>query len=66
MPDDRLRMLYLGCLGLLARCSLGLADAEEPADDLRDSIETALMDAQSAGIPIRWRRILNRIEVEVD
>jgi hypothetical protein len=38
-------MQYLGYLGLLARCSI------------------ALRDAEAMGL-IRWRRVLDRIEVE--
>jgi hypothetical protein len=60
-------MQYLGCLGLLANCSVALHDTvEDMADDLRESIQQALDDAQAIGLPIRWRRILNRIEVEVE
>jgi hypothetical protein len=62
-PDRQLVMRYLGCLGLLARCSIALRDAEETTEDLRSDIERALDDAQATGL-IRWRRILNRIEIE--
>lgn len=44
-PGRQLLMQYLGYLGLLARCSI------------------ALRDAEAMGL-IRWRRVLDRIEVE--
>lgn len=63
--DRDLRTHYLGVLGLLARCSVGLRDTdEESADELRDCIEQALCDAEQI-VPIKWRRILDRIEVEI-
>lgn len=57
---DKIRTQYLGCLGLLADCSVHIAGYE--SDELRDSIETAMMDAERMKL-VRWRRILNRIEV---
>lgn len=51
------RMRYLGVLGLLAECAVHVPE------DLRESIERAMEDAETAGL-VKWRRILNRIEVE--
>lgn len=54
-PDMR----YLGCLGLLAECSVYVPE------DLRERIEQAMQDA-CADRSLRWRRVLNRIEIEAD
>lgn len=53
------RMRYLGCLGLLAECSVHVPE------DLRDLIERAMEDACAAIPTLTWRRILDRIEIEV-
>ena len=57
MSDTSTR--YLGCLGLLADCAVYVPE------DLREMIEAAITDAIDAGEPIRYRRIINHIEVEV-
>lgn len=59
MYSEHLR--YLGVLSLLAECSVYLNDDPE----LRSSIERAMSDAQEAIPGFRWRRILDRIEVEI-
>lgn len=53
-----LRMRYLGCLGLLGECAVHVPE------DLRESIERAMEDACQSDSALRWRRILNRIEIE--
>jgi hypothetical protein len=53
-------MRYLGTLGLLTECSVYVPE------DVRESIETAFEHACSADPMLKWRRILNRIEIEVD
>ena len=55
MNDERMR--YLGLLGLLCECSVHVTE------DLRDSIERALDDACADG-SLKWRRILDRYEIE--
>jgi hypothetical protein len=52
-------MRYLGTLGLL--CELAVYAPE----DLRDMIDQALEDACKADPRLKWRRILNRRELEV-
>lgn len=67
-PSDTatLRQLYLGVLGLLARCSIMLKDSlDESADEMRDLIVEALTDAQKVVPSLRWKRVLSHIEVEV-
>ncbi len=54
--DEHVR--YLGCLGLLAECSVYVPE------DLREQIDRAFTDACRDG-SLRWRRVLNRIEIEV-
>lgn len=61
-PKDRaLYMRYLGCLKLLAECSVYLSGPE--GEDLRECIGRAMNDA-CKNHPLTWRRILNRIEIE--
>lgn len=63
---QKMYMQYLGCLALLCECSVALQDTVEcEADELRDCINRALSDAQVAGVPIAYRRILNRFEIEI-
>lgn len=57
-----MRMKYLGCLGLLAECHLHLSESME-SQETRECIRMALDDAKEAGL-IKWRRILNRIEID--
>jgi len=54
---DMERMRYLGVLGLLCEASVHVPE------DIRESIEFALEDACADG-RLRWRRILNRYEIE--
>ena len=49
---------YLGVLGLLGECSVFVDE------DIRESIERAFADACAAHPTLRWRRILDRIEIE--
>ena len=51
-------MRYLGCLGLLGECAVYVPE------DLRVMIEQAMVDACEAIPTLRWRRIINRIEIE--
>lgn len=55
IPQER--MQYLGALGLLAECAVYVPE------DLRESIERAMDDACADGT-LKWRRILDRIEIE--
>ena len=57
-------MQYIGCLALLARSAVHLRSGPD-GDDIRDSIERALDDAIQSGVPIRWWRTLDRIDIEV-
>lgn len=52
-------MRYLDCLDLLAKCSVYVSE------ELREVIEQALTDAEKSIPGLHWRRILNRIEVEL-
>ena len=63
--EEQLRTIkfqYLGTLGLLAELSVYLGSDPEC---FRPAIEQALDDAIEAGMAIRWRRVMDRIEVEV-
>ncbi|KKN04270.1 hypothetical protein LCGC14_1099280 [marine sediment metagenome] len=55
--EEKLRMQYAGTLGLLCQMAV------HATDEHRELIEQALIDAEPFGF--RWRRILNRFEVEV-
>jgi len=55
-------MRYLGCLGLLAECA---ECAVYVPEDLREMIEQAMVDACAANPSLRWKRILDRFEIEV-
>jgi hypothetical protein len=57
MPDDPLYLRYLGVLGLLAEASV------YAPEDIREMIEQAMDDA-CHNHPLRWRRVLDRIEIE--
>lgn len=50
-------MRYLGCLGLLGECAVYVPN------DLRDMIELAMEDACKADPTLRYKRILNRLEI---
>lgn len=52
---------YLGTLGLLAEVSVYLPSDDE-GEEMRQQIIRAFDDAQE-NHPVRWRRILNRIEI---
>lgn len=51
-------MRYLGCLGLLGECAVHVPE------DLREQIEYAMADACEATPGLKYRRILNRLEIE--
>lgn len=51
---------YLGALGLLAECSVHVPE------DIREMIAEAFRDACKADPQLKQRRILNRLEIEVD
>ncbi len=53
------QMRYFGVLGLLCECAVWAPD------DLRDQIDQALADACQANPHLKYRRILNRREIEV-
>jgi hypothetical protein len=53
---------HLGALGLLAEVSIYIRNGVD-GDEFRDCIERCLRDAEQLGM-IRWRRIINRFEVE--
>jgi hypothetical protein len=53
-------MRYLGTLGLLAECFVYVPE------DLREMIEQAFKDAHKADLSLVYRRILNRLEIEVN
>lgn len=57
MPED-LYQRYLGCLGILGECSVYVPE------DIRETIERAMRDACQHHSTLRWKRILNRIEIE--
>lgn len=50
---------YLGCLGLLGECAVYVPD------ELREQIEAAMRDAVAHDADLRFKRVLNRMEVEV-
>lgn len=60
MPSENEHMRYLGTLGLLAECSVYVPE------DIREMIEAAFKDACVADPTLTHRRILNRLEIEVD
>ena len=65
-PEKRERVAYVGALDLLARCSISLTNSgDESAEDLRDAIIEALNTAQELGVPIKYKRILNRIDIDI-
>ncbi len=57
--ERNLYMRYLGCLKLLEECSPFVRE------DIRESIELAMNDAAS-NHKLSTRRVLDRIEIEVD
>jgi hypothetical protein len=56
-PLTDLRMRYLGVLGLLCEASVHVPE------EIRLSMEQALDDACESG-RFRWRRVLDRLEIE--
>ena len=56
-----LYMRYLGVLGLLAECSVYLPSSDE-GEEMRQQFIEAFSDAEKHH-PLRWRRILNRLEI---
>jgi len=52
-------MHYLGTLGLLGECAVHVPE------ELREMIEQAMDDACAENPSLSWRRILNRIEIQV-
>lgn len=52
-------MRYLGALGVLAECSPYVPE------DVRQQIERAMSDAVAANPHLEYRRILDRLEIEV-
>lgn len=61
---DVVKYQYLGVLGLLAECSAHMGETVD-ANELRGLIETALNDAQKVVPNLRWKRMLNRFEIEM-
>lgn len=62
--NAKMKMQYLGALNVLAETSLmlgGDADAEE----MRERMERIFDDAQKVVPRLRWRRILQRFELEL-
>lgn len=57
--SEPLNQRYLGCLGLLSECSVYVPE------EIRECIAQAFEDASQADPNLKWRRILNRLEVEV-
>jgi hypothetical protein len=57
MPED-LYMRYLGCLGILGECSVYVPE------EIRETIEQAMSDACQHHPTLKWKRTLNRIEIE--
>lgn len=57
MVSEHIR--YLGTLGLLSECSVHVPE------ELRESIAQAMLDAVAANTNLEFRRVLNRLEVEV-
>lgn len=58
MSED-LYMRYLGVLGLLGECSVYVPEEE------REMIVAAFEDASEAHPSLTWKRVLNRVEIEV-
>lgn len=60
----KMRTQYLGVLSLLASCSVQLRSGDD-TEETRSMIVAALRDAQKLIPALRWRRVLNSIEVEI-
>jgi hypothetical protein len=56
---DGEHMRYLGTLGLLSECSVYVPE------ELREMIAQAFDDAVAANSSLKYKRILNRIEIDV-
>jgi hypothetical protein len=64
MADStQLRMQYLGVLNLLANISVYIHGTEAP--EFRALIQDALEDAQEIIPELRWKRIINRFELDL-
>jgi hypothetical protein len=61
MSEREIYMRYLGTLGLLAEVSVYLPSSDE-GEEMRQQIIEAFTDAEQYH-PVRWRRILNRLEI---
>jgi hypothetical protein len=59
------RMQHLWTLGLLADCSMKMDHSSE-SQDLREMIGEALDDAQTVITNMKWKRILDRFEIDID
>jgi hypothetical protein len=57
---DSCRYRYLGVLGLLSECSVYVPE------DTREMIEVAFRDACDAIPGLSYRRVLNRLEIDMD
>lgn len=64
LNTPQIKMQYLGVLGLLAECSVHMRNSPD-TDELRGLIEHAMGSAQETIKNFRWKRILNRFEVEM-
>ena len=62
--ERTLTMQYLGVLQLSANMALHLGEDDE-STDLRSSLEDALDDAKKVVTRLRWRRILNRFDIDL-
>ena len=62
--EIQMRMQYLGTLKILADCSILLGDGTD-AEDMRETFERVFSDAQKVITRLRWRRILQRFEIEL-
>lgn len=60
MTGDSEHMRYLGALGMLSQCSVYVPE------DIREMVEEALQDACEANPHLFYRRILDRLEIEVN
>lgn len=58
-PPRDVRMRYLGALGVLADCSVHVPE------DVRSQIERVMEDACRHDPGLTWRRVLDRIDIEV-
>lgn len=59
MIEQEMKMKYLGVLGLLCEASVYVPE------DVRECMENALQDAVDNLPNLRWKRILDRLDIEV-